>query len=129
MLNIIITCFIFGYVVTSIVFLLICISKGEDGLCLRIFRLGMPLLIWLVLISVYVMENIAYFRVKSQLNSLSYLPNLIGCIPPQFVVKLDFSVMISQNNTVYALTTVMFVVHTGVSYLAMKDVRASKNRD
>jgi hypothetical protein len=45
------------------------------------------------------------------------------------VVSLDFSTMITQNNTVYALTTVIFVVHTAVTYLAWKDVIASKNRD
>ena len=60
---------------------------------------------------------------------MQYLPDLVGCIPPQFVVSLDFSKMITQNNTVYALTTVIFVVHTAVTYLAWKDVMASKNRD
>jgi hypothetical protein len=64
-LNIIITCFIFGYIVTSIVFLLNCISKGVDSFCLRLFRIGMPAIIWLVLFSVLVMENIAFFRAKS----------------------------------------------------------------
>ena len=129
---IIFSAFVFAYFIVSLIMLLCCIAKGEDGCCLRFFRIIFPCVLTCLLTAMFFISLSITSSSGPQVATLERFLKTGDCLPEKYRWSANSETL--QNMTweqlkILILTIVSIIIQVTLLIFAFIDVKSSRNRD